>query len=379
MDLSSIPLIDSHAHPFDPAKEDDDFRVYFNMSLWRPPTEVVADTLINRKMIRDVGKFIGAPLDATQEEIADFRNKLYKKDQKAYIRKMMDSTNIDTMLVDTGFPHEEFTGYSVDLNIFSELVGCNIHPIFRMDTSVYKVFQQMPDDFEEALNIVEKDFEKAIKVDKIVAIKSIIAYETGLEIIRRTKDEAAQAYKRYKENKNTEDEKIIRDFFCVMGLMVAKENDLPMQFHTGLGSAPALDLRVANPILMQYLLAEDDIKEVKVVITHSGYPFTTEAGYMVSIYPNVFCDFTAIMPYFSIAGKKAILSLLEFAPANRIMFGSDGVIIPETYWMAYTHGVKILGQALDELVTSDWITASEAIEFAEKMLYQNAKEIYKLK
>jgi predicted TIM-barrel fold metal-dependent hydrolase len=379
MDLSSIPLIDSHAHPFDPAKEDDDFRVYFNMSLWRPPTDVVVDTLINRKMIRDVGKFIGAPLSADQEEIAEYRNKLYKKDPKAYIKKMMDSTNIDTMLVDTGFPHEEFTGYSVDLKIFSDLVGCNIHPIFRMDTSIFKVFKEKPNSFEKALDIVEKDFDDAIKVDKIVAIKSIIAYETGLEIVRRTKDEAAAAYDRYLENKNSEDEKIIRDYFCVMGMLIAKDNDIPIQFHTGLGSAPALDLRVANPILMQYLLAEDDIKEVKVIITHSGYPFTTEAGYMVSIFPNVYCDFTAIMPYFSVAGKKAILSLLEFAPANRIMFGSDGVIIPETYWMAYTHGIKIVGQALEELVSSDWITAGEAIEFAEKMLYQNAKEIYNLK
>ena len=379
MDLSSIPLIDSHAHPFDPAKEDDDFRVYFNMSLWRPPTDVVVDTLINRKMIRELGKFIGAPLDADQEKIAEYRNKLYKKDPKAYIKKMMDSTNIDTMLVDTGFPHEEFTGYSVDLKVFSDLVGCKIHSIFRMDTSIFKVFKDMPASFEEAVDIVEKDFDHAIKVDKVIAIKSIIAYETGLEIVRRTKDEAAAAYDRFRKNKNTEDEKIIRDYFCVMGMLVAKDNDIPIQFHTGLGSAPALDLRVANPILMQYLLAEDDIKEVKVIITHSGYPFTTEAGYMVSIFPNVYCDFTAIMPYFSVAGKKAILSLLEFAPANRIMFGSDGVIIPETYWMDYTHGVKIVGQALEELVSSDWITAGEAMEFAEKMLYQNAKEIYKLK
>jgi hypothetical protein len=61
------------------------------------------------------------------------------------------------------------------------------------------------------------------------------------------------------------------------------------------------------------------------------------------------------------------------------MFGSDGVIIPETYWMGYTRGVEVLGQALDELVTSDWITASEAIEFAEKILYKNAIEIYGIK
>jgi hypothetical protein len=379
MDLTGIPIVDSHNHPFDPAKEDDDFRVYFNMSLWRPPAEVVTDTLINHKMMRELGKFIGAPIGATQDEIAELRNKIYKKDPKAYIQKLFKSTGIQTMLVDTGFPHEEFTGYSVDLKVFSDLVGCDIYPIFRMDTSVFKVFKDMPATFDEAVDIVEKDFDKAINVDKIIAIKSIIAYETGLEIQKRTQKEAADAYDRYKKNKNTDDEKIIRDFFCVMGMMKAKENDMPIQFHTGLGSAPALDLRVSNPILMQYLLAEDDIKDIKVVITHSGYPFTVETGYMVSIYPNVFCDITAINPYFSVAGKKAILDLLEFAPANRIMFGSDGVIIPETYWMGYTRGVEVLGQALDELVTGDWITAAEAIEFAEKILYKNATDIYGIK
>jgi predicted TIM-barrel fold metal-dependent hydrolase len=93
----------------------------------------------------------------------------------------------------------------------------------------------------------------------------------------------------------------------------------------------------------------------------------------------VFCDITAINPYFSVTEKKAILDLLEFAPANRIMFGSDGVIIPETYWMGYTRGVEVLGQALDELVTGDWITAAEAIEFAEKILYKNATDIYGIK
>jgi hypothetical protein len=378
MDLTSIPIIDTHTHPFDPAKEDDDFRIYFNMPLWRPPASVVTDTVVIRKLIRELGKLIGAPFGASQDEIAEFRNKLYKKDTKAYIQKLMGSTNIETMLVDTGFPHEEFTGYSVDLKVFADLVGCKTYPIFRMDTTVFKIFKKMPDTFEEAEDIMKKDFDKAIKVDKIIALKSIIAYETGLEIQKHTEKEASEAYERYKKDKNKADEKIIRDYFCVMGLRAAKENDLPMQFHTGLGSAPALDLRDSNPILMQYLLADDEIKEVKVIITHSGYPFTTETGYMVSIYPNVYCDVTAINPYFGVAFKNAILSILEFAPANRIMFGADGVIIPETYWMGYTQGVKILGDALDELVTSDWITASEAVEFAEKILYKNAIDVYKL-
>jgi predicted TIM-barrel fold metal-dependent hydrolase len=151
-----------------------------------------------------------------------------------------------------------------------------------------------------------------------------------------------------------------------------------MQFHTGLGSAPALNLLNANPILMQDFLAIEEIKETKVIITHSGYPYTTETGYLTSVYPNVYCDVTAITPYFGVGFRKALLNLFDFAPANRIMFGSDGVIIPETYWLGYTQGIKILGDVLDELVCSDWITATEAMEFARMILHDNAKEVYKL-
>ena len=378
MDLSGIPVVDSHCHPFDPAKEDDDFRVYFNMSLWRPPTEVVVDTVMNRKMMRELGKFLGAPHAADQEQIAKYRNELYKSDQKGYIQRMFKSANVDIMLVDTGFPHEEFTGYSVDLKIFADLVPCKVFPIFRMAPTIFKIFKDLPDTFEEAVDIMNKNLERAVKVDKAVAIKSIVAYETGLEIKKWTEKEVNDAYKRFKKEKNRQDEKIIRDYFAVMGMKTAGKNDIPIQFHTGFGSAPNLNLFEANPMLLADILADDEIKETKVVITHSGLPFTRETGYLCSVYPNCYCDVTAITPYVVLALKDALLEILEFAPANRIMFGSDGVIIPETYWFGITQGVKALGKALDELVTGDWITAKEAIEFAELILYKTAKKIYKV-
>ncbi len=378
MDLSSIPVIDSHCHPFDPSKEDDDFRVYFNMSLWRPPTEVVVDTIVTRKLMRELGKFLGAPYGADQETIANVRNEQYKADPKGYIQKLFKSNNLETMLVDTGFPHEEFTGYSVDLKTFADLVPCKVYPIFRMAPTIFTIFKDPRATFEEAVDIMEKDMNKAIKQDKVVAMKSIIAYETGLAIRKWSKKDAQEAYDRFRKDKNRDDEKIVREYFVVMGLLACKENDLPMQFHTGLGSAPILNLLDSNPILMQDILADDDIKEVTVIITHSGYPFTTEAGYLCSVYPNCYCDVTAITPYTGPALKKAIHSLLEFAPANRIMFGSDGVIIPETYWFGIKQGVKVLGDALGELVTADWITAREAVEFAEMILHKNAQKVYKL-
>ena len=198
MDLSSIPVIDSHCHPFDPSKEDDDFRLYFNMSLWRPPTEVVVDTVVNRKLMRELGKFLGVPAGTDQEKIAEARNKQYKADPKGYIQKLFKSNNLETMLVDTGFPHEEFTGYSVDLKTFADLVPCKVYPIFRMGPTIFKIFSDLPAAFGEVVDIMDKDLEKAIKEDKVVAIKSIIAYETGLGIKKWSEKEAKQAYERFK-------------------------------------------------------------------------------------------------------------------------------------------------------------------------------------
>jgi predicted TIM-barrel fold metal-dependent hydrolase len=378
MDLSGIPVVDSHCHPFDPAKEDDDFRVYFNMSLWRPPTEIIVDTVQNRKLMRELGKFIGAPRDAGQDEIAEHRNKLYKADPKGYIQRLFKDSNVKTMLVDTGFPHEEFTGYSVDLKTFSDLVPAKVYPIFRMAPTIFRIFKDLPSSFDEAVDIMETDLEHAVKLDKIVAIKSIAAYETGLEIKKRSKKEAGEAYNRFKKEKNRKDEKIIRDYFAVMGLKEAGKNDIPIQFHTGFGSAPNLNLFEANPMLLAEILADEEIRDTKVVITHSGMPFTRETGYLCSVYPNCYCDVTAITPYAVLAFKNAVLEILEFAPANRIMFGTDGVIIPETFWLGVTQGVRALGMALDELVSSDWITASEAVEFAELILFKTAEKLYKV-
>ena len=378
MNLSNIPIIDSHAHPFDPLKEEDDFRVYFNMSLWRPPISIIKDTIINRKMIRELAKVIGLESKMDQEEIVRIRNKIYKKNPRAYIEKLFNSTNIETMLLDVGYPGKEDAGYVINLDEFKNIVPCKVYPIFRIDEIIFDIFQDLESTFEEATNKMIRDIEKVIKDDNVIALKSTIAYKTGLDMKKWSKEEACDAFNRYKKNKTRIDEKIIRDFFTIIGMKKCIEYDIPMQFHTGLGSAPELDLYLANPILLQNILADEELIKTKVVIVHAGYPFSTEAGYLVSVYPNLYCDFSAINPYFGIALKKAILNILEFCPADRIMFGSDGVIVPETYWMGYTQGVKILGDALDELVANDWITVAEAIEFGEKILYKNAKDIYKL-
>ena len=56
------------------------------------------------------------------------------------------------------------------------------------------------------------------------------------------------------------------------------------------------------------------------IVLHSGYPFTREAGYLTSVYDNVYLDFEGILPYLSGDSQRAvILQVLELAPTNKIL------------------------------------------------------------
>jgi predicted TIM-barrel fold metal-dependent hydrolase len=145
-----------------------------------------------------------------------------------------------------------------------------------------------------------------------------------------------------------------------------------------MGGAPTLDLRKANPILMQDILAVDEIKETKVVLTHAGFPYCEETAMMTSCYPNLYCDMSAISNFMGTSMKSAMLKIFEFAPVNRVLFGTDGVIMPESYWIGVLQGVKGLEQALVELINDEWITENDAIKIAKMILNENAVKLYKL-
>ncbi len=76
MNLFDIPIIDTHAHAFYPEKENSDFRVFFNQSLWFPEMEIVKHTLINSAMINELKKKLELSPELNQEEVVNIRNKL---------------------------------------------------------------------------------------------------------------------------------------------------------------------------------------------------------------------------------------------------------------------------------------------------------------
>jgi uncharacterized protein len=378
--IKKMPVIDGHCHPFNPDSEGSyDFRLDFNLYHGGADEDMVKDVLSVNAMVEGIGELLGFPDNASIEDIIRERNSLYKKDPAAYIFKLFNNVNFEKLLLDTGYPHPEFGVDSVRIENFKGFIPCSANEIFRIEPLIYNFFQDASLDFFDALKIFNDSIDDAVLKRKVIGLKSIIAYETGLNIKIYNEDEAGQAYKRYLSGKSKEDEKIIRDFFVVYSLKKCRDFNIPMQLHTGMGSVPILKLQKANPIIMMDFLNNKEIYDTKIVLTHAGHPYEQETGMLVGSFKNLYCDVSAISSYFgSCALKTALLRLFELAPINKIIFGTDGGIIPETYWMGGAYGKKDLANALNEVIKSGWLNPVKAEKYAFMILNENARDLYKI-
>jgi hypothetical protein len=386
LDLSEYPVVDSHCHAFLPEKETEPFEQYLNLADHPLPKADIESTLLYRGVVRELSRFFG--VDGTRDEVIEERMRRYRQDPAGHIMLLFEDAKIETLLVDTGYPAEIFSGYSIGLEDFSKMVPCEVREIFRIDIVIYDLVKnQLP--FESAVNELHERIGAAVK-GGAVALKSVVAYRTGLEIKRHGEGEVRRAYgELIAESKagksvrsilsgESRHAKTAYDHFVFLGVEDSVWLGVPFQLHTGMGDAPSIDLRVANPTLLRDLINDGSTKEARIVLTHGGYPYVEEAGFLVSTYPNVFMDLSETIPFAGVGVKDKLLGLLAIAPTNKLMYGSDGFNIPELHWFSSIQAKKVLSYALKELMEFDKICEDDAREIAKRFLSENARRIYEL-
>ncbi|KAJ3743013.1 amidohydrolase 2, partial [Lentinula detonsa] len=93
-----------------------------------------------------------------------------------------------------------------------------------------------------------------------------------------------------------------------------------------------ISLLHASPAHMQPLIK--DYPQTVFVLLHAAYPFTKEAGYPCSVYPNVMLDFGEIFPMISGSGQRTVVrQVLEICPTNKILWSTDGHWHPESFYL----------------------------------------------
>ncbi len=385
LNFTDCSVVDAHCHPFLPEKETKSFEAYLTLSDIPQRREDLTSTMLYRSVMRELSRILRV---RGEENIIAERQRWIRSDPSEYIQMLFDEAGLEILLVDSGYPFKEFVGYEINLEDFSEMIGREVREIFRLEVAVHGLLKGLVP-YDQAVEDFRAQIGEAVS-GGCVALKSIIAYRTGLAVrswedgvakrswgemtslVREGKKPSAVLSERNERNKS------VYDTFLMVGVEEARRLGVPLQIHTGMGDSPSMDLRIANPSLLYDLLQNPVARETSIVLTHGGYPYMEEAAFLANAYPNVYIDLSETIPIVSVGLRSRLLSLLEMAPTTKIMYGSDGFNIPELYWFSSIQTKRALTSTLSELVRHEGLSEEDAVTIGEGFLAGNARRLYRL-
>jgi predicted TIM-barrel fold metal-dependent hydrolase len=369
MNLSEIPLIEQHAHNILKPEVAANYPFAAAFTEGYDPEIVnyhAKHTLFYRRSLREIATLLNCEPEETAI-LTQRQNLGLEKLTKLYF----DAANLEAIYLDDGLKPENI------LPISWHQQFTTVKRILRLELLAEKLLSQI-DEFHSFVNAFIKEIDPP--APDIVAFKSIACYRSGLDIRPVAPAVAAVHFYDFKKQQKNQhlrlNDKQLIDFILQQTLIIAAKYKIPVQLHTGLGD-PDLDLRLANPLNLRYLLECPQYKNAPLVLLHSSYPYMREAGYLAAMYPQVYLDFGLAVPFLSVAGMQNVIrQLLELTPTTKLMYSSDAHSIPELYYLGAKWGRQLLGEVLDQAIKDTDINAKEAEEIALGILRENALSLY---
>jgi uncharacterized protein len=375
LNLDAVPILDQHCHALlrdGTVAEATAYARFFTES--GDPTmhaHHVPETVFYRWAIRELSTTLAcAP---TTEAVLAARGDMAAD---ALARRLLVEANIAVLLVDHGYRTDE-TWPPREL---AARLPCHVLPVLRLEALAQELIIRH-ETFDALLDAYSTAVEGA-RADGFVALKSIIAYRTGLAAQPTSRAAAAAAFGPVKERARREGgvrlaAKPLNDYLLLRALEIAERQAMPVQIHTGFGDAD-LDLREANPLHLRPLLESGQYGNVPFVLLHASYPYVRELGYLAAIYANVYADVGLAIPHLAAEIPTMLRQLLSLTPSTKVVYSSDASQIPELFWLAARWGRRGLGTVLDELIALGALDGGEALEVGRRVLGANAAGIYGL-
>jgi len=376
IDLARVPVVDNHCHGVSRDQTFDD------LAIWRQcftestdpgmARDHVASTAFYRRLIRTLADFLGCE----PEERAIFAART-RREGRELTGALLHAANVDTLLLDTGFPPSEEV---FPVSELAEIGGCRTGPMLRLEILMESLLAEHHslEDVKEALVAELHD----VRRRGYVALKSIAAYRTGLDIREWSREEAEASFHEYRRVAGAGHARLVHkpllDTLLHVAFAQAARQEVPVQFHVGYGDADT-DLLLGNPLYLRPVLQRPDYHGMPVVLLHECYPYTRQGGYLAAVYENVYLDLSYGIP---LLGYGEMLSFtrqaLGVAPSSKLMYSSDGIGVPELHWISAIDGRRAIGEALGELVSQGELDLVVAEATGEDVLRANATRLYRL-
>ena len=376
INLTQVPVVDNHCHGIMQDQTFDD------LAIWRHSftestdpgmaRDHVASTAFYRRLIRTLADFLGC--EPEEEAVFTARS---GRNGRELTGALLRAANVDTFLLDTGFPSPEEVFPVPELG---EMGGCRTEPMLRLEILMESLLAEHDslEDVKEAL---------ATELDDVpgrgyVSLKSIAAHRTGLDIREWPREEAEESFHEYRQVAGAGPARLVHkpllDTLLHVAFGQAARQEVPVQFHVGYGDADT-DLLLGNPLYLRPVLQRSDYHGMPVVLLHECYPYTRQGGYLAAVYENVYLDLSYGIP---LLGYGEMLSFtrqaLGVAPSSKLMYSSDGIGVPELHWISAIDGRRAIGEALGELVSQGELDLSDAEAAGESILRANATRLYRL-
>jgi predicted TIM-barrel fold metal-dependent hydrolase len=376
VDLTQVPVVDNHCHGIllDQA--------FGDLASWRGAftestdpgmaRDHISTTAFYERLTRTLAGFLACG----PGEQAVFEGRT-GKDGREFAATLLRAANVDTLLIDTGFPPPQEVLPVAELG---ELGGCGAEPMLRLEVLMERSLGENDSlaGTEEALDAALQD----VRAQGYVALKSIAAYRTGLDIREWPREDAESSFREYKSDAEAGYARLVHqpllDTLLHVAFARAARQEVPVQFHVGYGDADT-DLLLGNPLYLRPVLQRPDYRGMPVVLLHECYPYTRQGGYLAAVYENAYLDLSYGIP---LLGYGEMLSFtraaLGVAPASKLMYSSDGIGVPELHWISALDGRRVLGEALGEMVSHGELALPEAEAVGESILRTNATRLYGL-
>ncbi|RPA74858.1 glutamine synthetase/guanido kinase [Ascobolus immersus RN42] len=404
--VNTIPIIDNHCHPIfthlqtsepkegpDFGSDDDDGQVRLDLRAMvteanGPAMNGAQHTLASFRAVKQLATLLDC--EASWDSIEKARK---NKNFASWAKRCFEGTHcllIDDLLF--------FGAKNLETEAHGKFVEGGVKRIVRIEAIAEKtllslLYDGSPDQVNFMVWRVEllKQLEGVGQRPDVVGFKSAVCYRTGLSVeahmtppmeeydrqfmtwVDTVKGSGSIEDRSLKARLNT---KLLNDLVVNLACSIASKLQKPIQFHTGFGDNE-LTLSLADPSLLQPLIHANP--STKFVLLHASYPFTRQAGYLASVYENVYLDFGLIFPMISADGQIEVFrQILELCPTNKLLWSSDSLRYPEQYYIANLQGRETVSSVLANYLEKGYIDYTEASKIAKLIFFENSNELYKL-
>ena len=292
-------------------------------------------------------------------------------------KRFLVAAGLSHLCVDTGVTPEPLTSPAE----LGDLAGATAREIVRLERVAEDVV---------AAGVGAGGFADAVRsalatrTARAVAVKSVAAYRTGLDLSpeRPSDAEVRAAAGRWlaagagNRSGGSGPPRLADQTLQRFLLWCGVDLRLPVQVHVGYGDSD-VDLHRGNPLLLTPLLRAIQPTGVPVMLLHN-YPYHREAGYLAQVFPHVYLDVGLATHNLGFRAPALLAEALELAPYGKFLYSSDAFGLPELYYLGAALFRRALSQFLRAGLEEDLYTERAVARLTRMLGADNAKRAYQL-